>query len=505
MKKLLIILTVLLVLGSSCKDFLSVDEKNPNSASSVPANLILPAALNNTARLMTRPGNLQAVYLWYGCWSISGGYSQDLNLTGYNLTNGHYQDMWSTSYVTLQNYDYIIKQSEAPTMRAYKAISIIMEAYHYGVLVDLYNNVAYSEALKTDQGILKPKYDDAKTIYEDLVVKLDTAMALIDKIPATADNPTFHDIIYAGDMTKWKKFANTLKLKLLMNQSNMSGRDAYITAALATTGHTAADYIGAGESALSNPGYSQSTGKMNPFYERFYTQSGTTQADGILYFAAGGDACDFLTANNDPRKLLIFAPYTGTLIGGNYYGAPLLLSPANTSHIGTGLIKTFNAGSPVFMDFESLFLQAEAAYKGFLTDDPQALYESAVTRSVVYLGGTAAAAATYLAQPATPNVNWTASGANPLKAIFTQKWVAMNGINPVTIWDDVRRNWNYTTNTTYPDFIHWSADIAKLNPTPCVRLLYPQTEISTNNDNVLLQGNINLFTSRIFWMPAPTK
>ena len=152
----------------------------------------------------------------------------------------------------------------------------------------------------------------------------------------------------------------------------------------------------------------------------------------------------------------------------------------------------------------SLFLQTEAVQKGFITGSAQTLYESAVTQSVVYLGGTAAAAATYLAQ-VKADVNWTASGANPLKAIFTQKWVAMNGINPVTIWDDVRRNWNYTTGTTYPDFLHWSADAAKLNPTPCIRLLYPQTEISTNNDNVLLQGNINLFTSRIFWMPAPTK
>ena len=77
MKKLLILLAVLLVLGTSCEDFLAVNEKNPNSASAVPASLMLPAALNATASNVTSPRNFQFVYLWFGCWSISSGYAQD--------------------------------------------------------------------------------------------------------------------------------------------------------------------------------------------------------------------------------------------------------------------------------------------------------------------------------------------------------------------------------------------------------------------------------------------
>jgi len=64
MKKLLILLTVLLVLGSSCSDFLTVNEVNPNSASNVPASLVLPAALNSTSRIMTRPNSFAYIYLW---------------------------------------------------------------------------------------------------------------------------------------------------------------------------------------------------------------------------------------------------------------------------------------------------------------------------------------------------------------------------------------------------------------------------------------------------------
>jgi hypothetical protein len=210
------------------------------------------------------------------------------------------------------------------------------------------------------------------------------------------------------------------------------------------------------------------------------------------YYVAGQDACDFLTTNNDPRKLRFFTANTstGTAVKGNYFGA-LVLEPAITSSkIGPGLLQAFNQPCPIISDFESLFLQAEAVQRGIITGNAQTLYETAVTRSIVYMGGTSAAAATYLAQPLA-NVGFAAS-TNKVKAIVTQKWVALNGLSALPIWTDYRR-------TGFPDFLHFSADPYRLNDTPPVRLYYPQTEISTNNDNVLAQGDINLFISKIFW------
>lgn len=483
----------MLVLGSACKkDFLSVNEKNPNQASAVPANFILPAALNYTSILVNTPGNYAFIYEWYGCWSISGGYSQDLNMTQYNLLNSHFQGNWSNSYTNLNNYDYIEKASTGAKQMPYRAIAKIMKAYIYQNLVDAYGNVPYSQALKTDQGILKPAYDDQKTIYENLVVQLDSAMNLIATAPADAEEVGAKDIIFQGNMGKWAKFANTLKLRILMNQSDMTGRASYITSALATT--STVGFMGAGEGAWLNPGYLQSAGKMNPFWERFYKQDNSQQADGLGYFVAGQDACDFVTANNDPRKLRFFQAYTGSSIQGNYFGATLLQTVPNTSKIGPGMLKAFNQNAPILTDIESLFLQAEAAQRGFIAGTAKTFYESAVTQSVIYEGGTlgtAADAATYLAQAAKPLVNFDVAP-NKLQTILTQKWCALNGLSPMPIWTDYRR-------TGYPDFIHWSADPQKVNPTPPVRLLYPQTEISTNNDNVLLQGTINLYTSKIFW------
>ena len=495
MKKILILLTVLLVLGSSCTDFLTVNEVNPNSASNVPANLLLTAAVNNVARIVTQPDNYSFIYLWYGCMSISGGYAQPTDRTQYRLINSSYQNNWRDSYTTLQNFDFIEKNSTTPKLQSYKAISMIMKVYLYQNLVDSYGNIPYTQALRTGEGVLHPEYDDQKAIYEDLVVKLDEAMALIQSTPADAEEVGSFDIVYNGDMTMWLKFANTLKLRLLVNQSGMTGRDSYITAALATTPTTAGSYIGVGEGAMANPGYVNSADKMNPFWENFYKQDGSQQADGLGYYVAGQDACDFLTTTSDPRKFRFFQPSTtgGTEIKGNYFGALVLEPVPTTSKLGPGMLQAYNQSAPLLTDAESLFLQAEAVERGMITGDSKTLYESAVTSSIIYMGGTdgnATEAAAYLLQQRAL-VNWDASG-NKIAAIVTQKWLALNGLTPQPIWVDYRR-------TGYPDFLHFSQDPARENDTPPVRLDYPQTELSTNNDNVVAQGTIDVFQTKIFW------
>jgi hypothetical protein len=498
MKKLIILSTVLLVLGSGCKNYLTIDESNPNSASSVPTNLVLPAALNSVAELYNVPRNFEFCYVWHGLWAIKSNYIQPTYLTGYSPLTTNYQWMWDNSYLALQNLDYVEQASLASSEKNFRAIAMIMKVYLFQNLVDVYGNIPYSQALKTKQGILKPAYDDQQTIYEDLVTKIDTAINLINTATADADAPGSSDIIYQGNMGLWAKFANTIKLRMLMNQADMAGRSAYITSALATT--SSVGFIGAGEGAMLNPGYVQSTNKMSPFWEFFFKIDGSKQADALDYYCANQDLCNFLTNNNDPRKLRIFQPVSGTTIQGNYFGA-IILNPTASS-LGFGLLKAYNQNAPIMTDFESLFLQAEAANRGFITDDPKALYESAVTQSILYLGETSSLdpsdyipltssdAATYLGE-GNVLVNYDASP-NKLAAIITQKWVSLCGISPTVIWTDYRR-------TGFPDFVTWSADSKKLNATPPVRLLYPNTEVTTNNDNVVKQGTLSLFTSKIFW------
>jgi hypothetical protein len=235
---------------------------------------------------------------------------------------------------------------------------------------------------------------------------------------------------------------------------------------------------------------------MNPFWENFYKQDDSQQADGLGYYVCGQDAADFLTNNNDPRKLRYFQANTagGTTVKGNYFGALLLEPVPTTSKLGPGMLQAYNQSAPLLTDFESLFLQAEAAQRGLITGDAKALYEAAVTESIIYQGGTGgteANAVTYLTQVGKPLVNFDLAP-NKIQTIITQKWISLNGLIALPIWTDYRR-------TGFPDFIHFSQDPARLSDTPPVRLLYPQTEISRNSDNVTAQGVENQFTAKIFW------
>jgi hypothetical protein len=237
---------------------------------------------------------------------------------------------------------------------------------------------------------------------------------------------------------------------------------------------------------------------MNPFYNRYYKPDGTTQTDGVTYHNAGKDVIEFMKGNSDPRIGRFFNPYSGTSFAGNTLGItdPAPLTAANTSKLGylAGnkgyMIGTFDKSSPLLTDFESLFVQAEAVIRGYITGDAKALYNAAMTQSCIYMGLTAADATTFLAQDKS-TVNFDGAP-NKINLILMQKWVSLNGIAPVEIWTDYRRS-------GIPNFITFSKDPNIMNPTPPVRLLYPQSEISVNNDNVVAVGAIDAFKSKIFW------
>jgi Starch-binding associating with outer membrane len=498
-KIILTLLVSLVLLGSSCSKFLSVNEVNPNSASAVPPQLLLPAALTNIVKIMDNPRNFEFVYLWHGLWSISSGYSQPSSLMQYRLLNSSYSGAFSVLYTVGQNLTEIEKAAKDPKDAGFLAIGMIMKAYIMQNLVDCWGNVPYTEAFSATDGILKPKYDDQKAIYEDLVVKLDAAIALIQGLPADATEiKGSSDVMFGGNVTLWAKFANTLKLRILVHQSDMASRDSYIKAAISKT--ASVGYLGAGEGALVNPGFLVSDSKMNPFYETFYTASGTGQSDASGYYYAGKDAVEFLAANNDPRLGRFFLPYSGSSYAGNYLGqnpdTHTALAASLTSKLGYKpdeagyMIGTPTESAPILTDFESLFIQAEAAYRGFTSGDPKALYDAAITQSFIHMGLSEGDASTFLGQQKY-TVNYDLAP-NKLVLILTQKWASLNGIAPVEIWTDFRRS-------GIPDFIHFTEDANKANERPPVRLLYPQREISVNNDNVVAVGKIDAFSSKIFW------
>ncbi|PIQ19845.1 MAG: SusD/RagB family nutrient-binding outer membrane lipoprotein, partial [Cytophagales bacterium CG18_big_fil_WC_8_21_14_2_50_42_9] len=217
----------------SCEQFLDINE-NPNQATASSPQQVLPNALTVTA------ANLVS-YNDYGAWHVgyvvnAGGFGGWGTQWTYNYTTSTYSGLWGSTYDNLEDYDYIEEQTEGNEVLAYyNAIAKIMKAYNFQMLVDTYGDVPYTEALGGVEN-LTPKYDDAETIYQDLVTQLDAAISMIDNSAANAI--TTGDVMFNGDMERWKRFANTVKLRILIRASRKPIAGNSQTPEWVTTGFT---------------------------------------------------------------------------------------------------------------------------------------------------------------------------------------------------------------------------------------------------------------------------
>jgi Starch-binding associating with outer membrane len=505
---------VLLAALSSCKKISTDLNINPNVPSSVDPKLLLSGALKNSAILVagnpgggSQSGN-NLMNLWMGYWTVSGGYIPSAPLLQYQLTDAFGSSIWDNTYLTLENYQKIIDGyggAGSSTGARYTAMARIMKAFHYQRLVDSYGNLPYSEALNGGTNNF-PKYDNADTVYSRLVTELDACVALINSsATAGADNPANYDILYGGNMAKWKAFANTTKLKILVHLSHLSSRSAYIQSKIA--GMTAADFIGAGADATIQPGYSNSAGnQQNPTWNDIgFTTTGSLAGNGD-YFRANVYGVNFYKLNADPRLTAFYTPAaaTGTVEGrvfGSVNGAETnskisaIGGAASNAGTATGVLKSATMGAVILSSTESLFLQTEAIERGFLPGSANATYQLAVSESFRLLGipGATAAAAAYTAQ-SNSKTNLVTS-TNRIQTIILQKWAAMNTYNPLESWVDWRR-------LNIPSDIPLSIYPGVTAPHIPYRLIYPTSEYSSNPVNAKAEGNpIDPITKKIFWMP----
>jgi len=369
-----------------------------------------------------------------------------------------------------------------------------MKALHFQILVDTYGNIPYSQAL---QGLssAQPAYDDAKTVYEDLFKQIDAALTLFndaDKFAAqggTVLNPGANDIMFKGDIGKWRRFANTLKLRMLLRQSEKADRQAFVQAQLASIKASGYGFLKSGENAAVNPGYANSAGQQSPFYGTYGYQVNGQPIEAYNVNRGNKYGINFYQSTNDPRLAEFYAPVTGTTFNGTFFGTIAPLVNSQVSGIGPGLLNNVNQPAYILTSHEAFFLQAEAAQRSFIAGDPKALYQQAITESFVNVGLTAADAVTYHSQ-ATANVGWDSS-TDKIQAIITQKWASLNGWSPFEAWSDYRR-------LGIPNVPISQDPSTSVKQIP-VRLLYPQSEFNYNSTAVKAQGEVSQFTTKIFW------
>ena len=486
---------LLLGLAAGCKKgALDINSPNPNAPSSVDPKFVLSSSLVNSASTHYN-ANLDPCQFYMGYWAYSGDYGVSSNSLTYNTTNSQYTGNWETVYENMANYRLIQNESTDPSNCYYGAISTIMLAWHFGRIVDMFNNIPFSQALQGGS-INYPAYTDGATVYTTCIKWLDSAVALIKGAPATANNPESYDMMFGGTMSNWVLFANTIKLKMLLNLTQWSSGPALIQSEL--SGMSTSDFLPAGTDAGVNPGYTNSTnGQQNPMWQNVGFNTSNSPYQGNLLDRACTYAVNFYKATNDPRIALFYLPNAANAIEGRAFGSTNSGAEHNAviSAVGNGILKSPTMTAYILPAFESLFLQAEAVQRGYINGDAaDTCFVHGVIESFRIMGVPSyeAAARTYAAQTDI-RTNY-ATSSNPLETIILQKWAANNMFDPLESWNDWRR-------LGYPSDLPVSIYPGTTASHIPYRVLYPLSEANYNQANMAAQGTINVITSKIFWMP----
>ncbi|KAB7732096.1 SusD/RagB family nutrient-binding outer membrane lipoprotein [Rudanella paleaurantiibacter] len=527
MKKIHIylLLTLTTFLATSCEKYLDVNT-NPNQATSASAQLVLPQAIVGSAAI-TSQFNFNYGAHFGGYIANAGGFSGFGNLLNYNLVPGDYNFLWTNTYDNLQDYKYVLEQTDGKDDQAYyNAAARIMTALSYQRLVDAFNDVPYSEALKGN-GNLAPKYDSGSAVYQDLINQLDQAIATINnaKFPLSLNSSS--DPLFGGDMTRWKQFANTIKLRILIRMSGVAALSSFVTSKAAALdknlGFLTAD-------AIVNPGYVKD--KPNPSWNTFgYSTTGTLANSSristqyVYGFYNGQKLTDPGRGSVLFKNFGVSNPATPINQLGNESNAPTVITNYSTWYTGTfssassisnalGVLKGPSQGQVLMLAAESSFLQAEGRLKGLLAGDPAVSFNQGITDSYTYLykDVTNAVAsnknvATDVAKYKTDNaasylVNFSLATTNDqkLEAIITQKYIAVAMINSEEGWNEYRRTGYPKTNPAgngYTNIASNKSNSSRPDKLP-TRVLYPSSEQSYNSANYKA---INVFGDLIFWDP----
>ncbi|AHF15487.1 SusD/RagB family nutrient-binding outer membrane lipoprotein [Niabella soli] len=522
MKKInILLLSGLVIWGTSCKKFLDINQ-NPNDATSSTPQLILPQAITGTASQLNGYNSMGAQFGLY--MANAGGYGAFGETVTYEFSSGYNSGRWPGMYDVLEDLQTVIDGSATDeSLKFFNAIARIMKAHAFQKLVDAYNSIPYSEALQ-GQKKLQPKYDDPAVIYADLAKELDKAIADINAAQAATVKPVAvkptQDPMFGGDMNLWKKFANTLKLRIMVTGN---GKATFSNKNFDPAGFLTTD-------ALVNPGYVRDVNKQNPKWQTWGFSS--TGSDGnkawmpstfILAFYTGaklkdagrGRAIYYKYPNTPTNRLGLEGSSIESSPSGSFW-LPSDNRDGKTAGSATGVLKGPEASMPILTAAESDFIQAEAIEKGIITGSSSDAFSAGINASFKYLyqlpDGTSAISsdsistlvAKYLDDNSTsPLVNFSlaTSPAQKLEAIITQKFIALNMINSEEAWNDYRRTHYPTLNnangaTGTQTFASSQSKSTRADHLP-TRILYPGTEGAYNSTNV--PKGISPFTSLIFW------
>jgi hypothetical protein len=479
-QKIFIIFLAVLTLGSCKKDWLDVNT-DPNNPATASPELALSAGQLSAAVNINTDWNI-CTSMWAQFWTQSNTANQYNNYDAYNVTNSNFGRQWTEAYAGgLNDLKYVSEKAEEEENWALFLMSEVMTAYIYQNLVDLYDDVPYSEALMGAEN-LEPEEDNGQDIYDDLISRIDAALAkdYTSLGPANID-PSGNDMIFGGasNIENWVRFANTLKLRLLLRQVNV--RPTVTTDGINALINDGAEFLTT-DAALTD--FKDEANFSNPLYENDHRQLNTNNN-----IRASATMVTYLQSNSDGRDLAMYESVSATSIeingleqGGHIY-TTVQVDPSTISEAN------IQATDPVFLlsAEESYFLQAEAYLRVGNIPAAQAAYETGVMASFNRAG---IDGSSFIATAGAYEFPATGTFDEQLEAIMMQKWVALGVTkNGIEAYNDIKRT-GYPRQSSVPitDDTYVPGELTRplesvLNGfTYPKRFVYPQTYTQRNSN-----------------------
>lgn len=481
-KAFALLVGLMTVVGACTQEFdkMNVD---PNSPTSISPQYLLPYALETSidrywgVRTRFERLNLDGAMCWMQ-YLTRNIYSNEGD--NYEVSVGFYNNNWKAFFNDSQvNYQRIIslaKPGGKYENANYEGVALVMRSWVFSLLTDIYGPIPYTEALKgtAETPNYVPTYDSMDKIYAGLLSDLKTANEKL----STTGPAISGDILYGGNILKWKKFANSLRLRLANRQAVK--KPAESKAIMAEILGDPAKYpvftSNADNASLANSAVLPS----NNEWHQVMIQDGRTD------WNISSTLTDRLNALGDTRITV----YANANKDGKYLGHPNGLPDAvATTYLGTSSVLGnyfTQATSPsVIMTFAELnLILAEAAVDGDISGDAQAYFEKGITASFEQ----------YALK--VPDGYLTRVGAVSKEKIMEQKWIALFG-QAIEAWTEYRRTGLPVLPAKDPRAVFANDGVL---PT---RLKYPNTEYSLNEaqlkQGISLLGGADDMKAKLWW------
>ena len=421
-----------LLLSSCTKDFEEINTDPNNTPNALPQQLLAPALVNtlNYNMLRNRNFNNELMQVTVDLGDAEGKvfrYDYRSNWADY-LYNGLYSELSNFKDV------YKIASQELNYNKSYMGISLICQSWVYSILTDTYGDIPYFQSnLARDSAIYEPRFDNQKDIYLDIFKKLDSANSLLSATGSNTGIVASSDPVFKGSLTKWRKFGNSLYLRLLLRISGKAEVASFCSAKIKEIAetNTALYPIMANNDESAILRWTGSSPYISPYV------NGVREQD-FRGVAIANYFIDNLVIWNDPRidislgtngiNRWAIAPYQGAFAGvpsGYTPGADPIKKSYFYSSTSTSSLQT-EALTGMMMNYaEVKFILAEAALKGWISGNPETHYNDGILNSIkLWLPTWSVPIITYITAA---DIAWDNAGTlnDKMEQIHLQKYYAL--------------------------------------------------------------------------------